>query len=178
LNEAEIISRAQAGDQDAFRLLTESYSKVLLGTAYLMTRDTGLAEDAVQEALVNAWRGLPAFRPNGSFKAWLLRILINQVNQQLRKKRLPTTSLEEAVVTSEDPQRLEEEAIRNEQKRHINGALDRLQPSHKEVVVMKYYADLTVPEIARAVGCREGTVKSRLHRALGHLGRTLHGVED
>lgn len=178
MDEADIIRRSQAGDQDSFRLLTENYSKVLLGTAYLMTRDTGLAEDAVQEALVRAWRGLPSFRPDGSFKAWLLRILTNQVNQQLRKKRLPTVPLEEAVGASEDPGRLEDEAIRNEQKRHINGALDRLGPRHKEVVVLKYYADLTVPEIAHALGCRQGTVKSRLHRALGHLGHTLSGVEE
>lgn len=178
MNEAEIIRRSQAGDQDAFRLITDSYSKVLLGTAYLMTHDQGLAEDAVQDALVHAWHGLPSFRPTGSFKAWLLRILINEVNQQQRKRRVQTVPLEEAATASGGADEVEDGALRNEERKLINKALGQLQPDHKEIVVLKYYADLTVPEIAKAVGCMEGTVKSRLHRALSHLGRTLSSGEE
>jgi hypothetical protein len=77
--EGSLIRRCQAGDKEAFRVLVEMHSKILFGTAYLMTRDRGLAEDAVQEALVKVWKHLPSLRLQGSFKSWLLRIVINEV---------------------------------------------------------------------------------------------------
>ena len=70
--EAALIHRCQEKDKEAFRMLVEKYKKVMFGTAYLMTRDRGLAEDAMQEALIQTWKHLPSLRQGISLKAWLL----------------------------------------------------------------------------------------------------------
>lgn len=94
--EAALVNCCQAGDQEAFRALVEQHSRVLFGTAYLMTRDRSLAEDAIQGALIQMWKKLPSLRLHSNLKAWLVRIVVNEVNQQRRKKRLTTVSLEQA----------------------------------------------------------------------------------
>lgn len=177
MNEAELIRRCQTGDSGAFCVLIEQYRKVLFGTAFLMTRDHGLAEDMVQEALFRIWRGLPSFRPGGSFKAWLVRILVNEVKQLYRKRRVQTAPLGEATALSGDPDGPAEAMLREEERHQLRQGLERLQEEHREVLILRYYADLTVPEIAKALGCREGTIKSRLHRALNRLGDALTAGE-
>lgn len=177
MNEADLVRRSQMGDEGAFCALVEQHRKVLFGTAYLMTRDRGLAEDAVQEALIQMWRHLPLFRLRGSFKAWLVRIVVNEVKQQYRKKRVPTAPLEEAATIAGDPEEVEAGALRSEERLRMKKALETLPEEQREAVVLRYYADLTVPEIAKALGCRHGTVKSRLSRALDRLALVLGGSE-
>ncbi len=169
MDESDLVRRGQAGDEGAFRALVEEHRKVLFGTAFLMTRDHGLAEDAVQEALIAMWRHLPSFRAEGSFKAWGTRIVVNEVKQQWRKKRAPVAPLEEAEEIGGDPDEAELPAFHREEHARMKEALETLPVEQKETVVLRYYADLPLAEIAKAMGCREGTVKSRLNRALGRL---------
>ena len=172
--EAGLIRRCQAGDKEAFGTLIEQYRNVLFGTAYLMMRDKGLAEDAVQEALVQIWRHLPSFRLKSSIKTWLVRIVINEVRQQTRKKKLKMIPLESVNQEIGMIDEAETELIRNEEKQSLREALNQLQPEHREAVVLRYYSELTVPEIAAVMGQREGTIKSRLNRAMSRLGELLH----
>ncbi len=171
--EEALVRRCQAGDKEAFRVLIEQHSKLLFGTAYLMTRDRGLAEDAVQEALVQMWKYLPSLRFHGSLKAWLVRIVVNEVKQQLRKRRLPVIPLEQSTEVAADPEEAEIEIVRHEEHRQLRQALERLPSEQREAVVLRYFSDLTVPEVAVATGEREGTIKSRLSRALDRLGEIL-----
>ncbi|MEX2430604.1 MAG: RNA polymerase sigma factor [Dehalococcoidia bacterium] len=171
--EAELVRGSQKGDGEAFRDLVEPYREVLFGTAYLLTRDRGKAEDLVQDALVRAWKGLPAFRAEGSFKAWVLRILVNEAMSKHRKKRLEETALEHALTVPQDGGGVEDEVLLEEERLRLQRGMATLREDQKQVVVLRYYSDLSILEIARALGCREGTVKSRLHRALRQLGRTL-----
>lgn len=173
--EAVLVRRCQAGDKDAFRVLIEQHSKILFGTAFLMTRDRGLAEDAVQEALVQMWKHLSSLRLHGSLKAWLLRIVVNEVKQQLRKRRLPTLPLEQASELADDPGEAETAIVRDEERQRLRQALGMLPPEQREAVVLRYFSDLTVPEVAAVMGQREGTIKSRLSRALDRLGEILRG---
>ena len=173
MNEADLIHRCQTGDREAFRLLMERYGKLLHGTAYLMTREYGSAEDAVQEALINVWRGLPSFRPTGSFKAWVIRILVNEVGKQRRKKRVREAPLEDALAVTGNPGETEDAVLQSEERRLLRRGVESLSRDQKETVVLRYYADLTIPEVAKVMGCREGTVKSRLHRALNKLKEAL-----
>jgi len=175
--ESALIRRCQAGDKDAFRSLVENYKKVLFGTAYLMTRDRGLAEDAVQEALVKIWTHLPSLHLRSSLKAWIVRILVNELNQQRRKKRLPTVSLEYAPDIADDCDGVETAMIRDEEHRFLRRALETLPSEQREAVILRYFSDLTVPEVAKVMGRREGTIKSRLSRALERLGKTLRNDE-
>ena len=176
MNESEetaLIRRCQAGDKEAFRTLVEQYRNVLFGTAYLMMRDHGLAEDAVQEALIQIWKHLPSFRLKSSLKTWMVRIVVNEVKQQFRKKQVPTVPLEQASQVTDDLDKAEIAMIRNEERQHLKQALEQLPAEQKEAVVLHYFSELTVPEIATVTGQREGTIKSRLSRALSHLGEIL-----
>jgi len=168
--EEALIRRCQAGDKGAFRVLIEQHSKMLFGTAYLMTRDRGLAEDAVQEALVQMWKHLPSLRFRGGLKAWFLRIVVNEVKQQLRKRQIPVVSLEQVSELTADPDEAESELVRFEEHEDLKQALEVLPSEQREAVVLRYFSALTVPEIADVLGEREGTIKSRLSRALCGLG--------
>ena len=171
--EAALVRRCQTGDKEAFRTLVEQYRSMLFGTAYLMIRDRGLAEDAVQEALIQMWKHLPSLRLHSSFKAWLVRIVVNEVKQQFRKKQIPTVPLVQASEVTDDLDKAETAMIQNEESQHLRQALGMLPLEQREAVVLRYFSDLTVPEIAVVMGQREGTIKSRLSRALSHLGEIL-----
>jgi RNA polymerase sigma-70 factor (ECF subfamily) len=113
-------------------------------------------------------------KPHGSLRAWLLRIVVNRALSQKRRKVLPTvaTSSEEIAVT-EGGGTVEDSLERWEVHHVIRQALGELRESYRAVVVLRYFAELSVPEIAKVLGWRQGTVKSRLHRALGELRRRL-----
>lgn len=171
--EAALVCRCQAGDKEAFCTLVGQYRSILFGTAYLMIRDRGLAEDAVQEALIQMWKHLPSLRLHGSFKAWLVRIVVNEAKQQFRKKQVPTVPLEQASEVADDFDEAETAMIHDEERQYLRWALEMLPQEQREAVVLRYFSNLTVPEIATVTGRREGTIKSRLSRALGHLGEIL-----
>jgi RNA polymerase sigma-70 factor, ECF subfamily len=176
--EAALVGRSQAGDQEAFRTLVEQHSRVLFGTAYLMTRDRGLAEDAVQTALMHMWKQLPSLRLHSNLKAWIVRIVVNEVKQQRRKKRLPTVSLEQASEVPDDLEGADTALFRDEDHQRLRQALGILTVEQREAVVLRYFSDLTVPEVAAVTGEREGTIKSRLSRALDKLGEILRTDEN
>jgi RNA polymerase sigma-70 factor (ECF subfamily) len=173
--EAALVRRCQTGDKEAFRVLVEQYRSVLFGTAYLMIRDRGLAEDIVQEALVQMWKHLPSFRLKSSVKTWMVRIVINEVKQQFRKKQVLMVPLEQVSEIAVDFDEAATAMIQNEERQHLKQALEQLPAEQKEAVILRYFSDLTVPEIAAVMGEREGTIKSRLSRALDRLGKILHG---
>ena len=168
--EVALVRRCQAGDKEAFRMLVEQYRSILFGTAYLMIRDRELAEDAVQEALIQIWKHLPSFRFKSSMKTWLVRIVVNEVKQQFRKKQVPTVPLEQASEVENDSNEVETTLIHDEERQQLKQALEKLPPEQRESLVLRYYSELTVPEIATVMGEREGTIKSRLSRAIKRLG--------
>jgi RNA polymerase sigma-70 factor (ECF subfamily) len=173
LNEADLIRLAQAGDEQAFAELMERNRAALAGTAYLMLRDRQLAEDAVQEALVQIWQGLPSYRPTGSFRGWVVTVLVHRVQKLRRKHRVDTVPIDGLEERVDDGRNVEEEVWRDDERSRVRQALQTMNDDHREVLVLRYYAELTVPEIARTLGAPEGTVKSRLSRALDRLGSAL-----
>ena len=173
MREEELVRRSQAGDWDAFEQLLDGHRTTLARTAYLVTRDRETVQDVMQEALVQIWRDLPSYRPFGSFRAWTLKILLNKARKHYRRKGVETVALDEASGLPADDQSPEEAAEREEDAQHVREALERLSTNHREVLVLRYYGELTVPEIAGTLGLREGTVKSRLSRALDRLQQSL-----
>ena len=172
MTDDQAILGCQSGDRNAFRHLADRYKDVLYGTAFLMTRDRSLAEEHVQETLLSAWKGISGFNRDRPFKPWLVRILVNIVLSHQRKRRMVTVPLgpPDHLDSSTSPT----ESLETSEDRHrVRQALMRLSPEHREVVVLRYFAEITVPQIAQTMRVREGTVKSRLHRALGHLRQDL-----
>jgi RNA polymerase sigma-70 factor (ECF subfamily) len=171
--EAELIRRCQGKDKEAFRLLVEKYRAVIFGTAYLMTRDRGLAEDAVQETLIRMWKHLSSLRQDENLKAWLVRIVVNEINYQRRKKRVPTIPLEYAPEIADDADDAATTMIRDEDRQKLREALEMLPSEVREAVILRYFSELSVPEIAAVMKKPEGTIKSRLSRALVRLNEIL-----
>ena len=172
MTDDEAVLRCQDGDREAFRHLVEQYQNPLYGTAYLMTGNAAQAEEHVQEAFLLAWRGIRTFRRGRPLKPWLMRILVNAVLAQRRKRALTTVPLEESPPV-EAPASHAETIEASEERQAVREALAQLTPEHRQVVVLRYFADLTVPQVARSAGVREGTVKSRLHRALRQMRELL-----
>ena len=168
MTEDEAVLSCQNGDKDAFRYLVELHKDVVFGTAYLMTGNHSLAEEQMQEAFLAAWRGIQGFQAGRPFKPWLVRILVNGVLTQQRKHTLPTVSLDGLDLSNQSVDPVEEvESL--DRRMAVRRALSGLNQEHRQVVILRYFAGLTVPEVAQATGQREGTIKSRIHRALNRL---------
>lgn len=171
MNDEEAIRRCQDGDRETFRHVVERYRDVLYGTAYLMTGDRAVAEDQVQEAFISAWRGIGGFQAGRPVKPWLVRILVNRVLSYRRRGSLASAPLNEMrpgnMPAAGGP------ADDVERRDQLRQALSGLSEEHRRVVMLRYFTELSVPEISTVLGCREGTVKSRLHRALEQLRQAI-----
>lgn len=162
MTDAALVEAAASGERDAFAALASSRLDRLYATAVLMLRDRPRAEDAVQEALVRAWRDLPALRDPGRFDAWLRRLLVRACYDEARRNRrhrANVTLLPHHGPTTPDSSA--ELAERDE----IDGALGRLSPEQRAIVVHHYFLGLPLLQIADALDIPLGTAKSRLHRA-------------
>ena len=179
MTEDQAVLRCQHGERDAFRYLVERYQDIVFGTAYNMTRNRALAEELAQDAFLSAWKGIRSFRRGRPFKPWLMRILVNTVMAHRRRRTVETTPIEgsESEMESEVEDPVDAAESRSEQQA-LRRAIGELSPDHRQVVVMRYFADMTVPEVARAAGLAEGTVKSRLHRAHQALRQELAGAQQ
>lgn len=135
-----------------------------------LTAGSSLAPDVVQDAFVKAWRALPRFRPGAPFRPWLLTIVTNEARNAVRAAgRRDALTLRSVSVGAEPDEQPETRVIIAEQRVQLLRALYRLSDPDREVITYRYFAELPEREIAAALGCRPGTVKSRLSRALDRL---------
>ena len=165
IDEQDAIRRCQMGDRESFRPIVERYGNVLMGTIYLMVRDRAISEELVQETFVRAWNGITTFRLGRPLKPWLVRIAVNQALNARARHQVPVEPLSAANEGSGTDQGFGQ----SDEQHEIRQALSRLSAEHRRVVVLRYYGDLSTRETADALGIREGTVKSRLARALEQL---------
>jgi RNA polymerase sigma-70 factor, ECF subfamily len=160
---SELVERAQRGDHEAFDVLATAAYHRLYAIARRILRDGYAAEDAVQEALVRAWRDLWGLRDPDAFDAWLHRLLVRSCADYQR--RTWKTRLDVAVDLIDSPS-APDEVTRLMDRDALDRAFDRLSFDHRAVVVLTHYAGLTGPEVAEILGIPVGTVASRLHYAL------------
>ena len=157
----EVVEAAKRGDHEAFEVLATTAGDRLYAIAYLILRDRQRAEDAVQEALVHAWRDLPGLRDIDRFDAWLRRLLINACADEGRQRRRWSTEVR--MIRSEPS--IDDDAGSLADRDQLERGFRRLKPEQRTVVVLHFYVGLAVPEIAETLGIPSGTVKSRLHYA-------------
>jgi RNA polymerase sigma-70 factor (ECF subfamily) len=164
-----MVEAAQRGDHDAFEALAIGAADRLFAIARLILRDVHAAEDAVQEALVQAWRDLPRLRDPDRFDAWLHRVLVNACADQGRHRR--RWSAEIQIVRTEPAT---DDAIASMVDRdQLERGFRRLNPQQRAAVVLHHYLGLSVPEIAETLGIPVGTAKSRVHYATEALRAAL-----
>lgn len=174
--EQQAVEKCRTGDRDEFHVIVSLHSAALFRTAYGITGDYSLAEDAVQDAFVRAWKKFSTFRPGTSLRNWLTRILVNRVIDLGRRKQLPTVELSETASRPSPVQGPEESLLSLDDRKRLDIAISTLSAEQRVVVVLRFYEQMTVLEVASATGWREGTVKSRLSRAMAALRDTLGGA--
>ena len=171
----DLVERAQRGDHDAFETLAGAAIGRLDTAARLVLRDPDWAKDAVQDALVRAWRNLPGLRDPDRFEAWLHRLLVRACYDELRRhKRRPI----EVELTGLEWPSTHDETSSADEREALERGFRGLDPDQRLVVVLHYYLDLPLPEVAATLGVPLGTAKSRLHRGLAALRRRLVAPTD
>ncbi len=154
---------------DAFRRLVDRHLDGAYRLAAVILDDRVEAEDAVHDATVAAWRSFASLRDADRFEAWFRRILVNGCRDRLRARaRRSVVDVGRELVESEHPL-VADAAERTATRDALDRSLASLDADHQVVVALRFGADLTVPAIAEALGIPEGTVKSRLHHAMGRL---------
>ena len=172
MTEQELLDRARRGDEDAFAQLVEDNQRRLYNLALRMTGRPEDAEEVVQEAFLNAWRGLDFFKGDSTFATWVYRLTSNAAIDHLRRARRAGEPLslsgddEDAATELPDPYPgPQEELERTERAAALRRALDTLSPPHRQVLEMRALDGLSYEEIAQLLDLTPGTVKSRLARA-------------
>lgn len=179
-NETDLIRKAAAGDREAFDELLLPHTQRAYRTACLITHNPDLAADAVQDALLRAYRALGNLRPGSTFSPWFCRIVVHEAIKQCnRQRRIRYFTLDSppemwpdflVAPAGETP----EAALQvQEERRRLWQAVAALPPAHRAVIVLRYFNQYSEPEVADLLGIPLGTVKSRSFHARAALERVL-----
>lgn len=170
--QTDLIEAARRGDHGAFQALAIAVSPRLYAVARLILRDTYLAEDALQEALVHMWRALPTLRDPDRFDGWAYRLIANACADAGRSQRRIAGEVR-LLTAPTQPDTSAEAADRDLLERGFR----HLKPEQRAVLVLHYYAGLPAREVAEALGIPVGTAKSRIHYATQVMRGALEAVE-
>jgi RNA polymerase sigma-70 factor, ECF subfamily len=162
-----LVSRAQKGDRWAFEQLVDRHQHRLFTLAARLLGSSDDAVDAVQEAFIRAWLGLPSFRGGARFSTWLHRICVNAVHDQRAKARRTEPSPD---IDPTDPR---DAFAQQELSRELQQALNSLEEEYRTAVVLYDVLGCSYAEIAELSGVPEGTVKSRIFRGRARLAEIL-----
>ena len=163
--QTELVERARRGDREAFGVLAGGAVDRLYAVARLLLRDTELAEDATQDALVRAWRDLPSLRDVERFDAWLYQLIVRSCTDIGRHRRRWRAEITIVATEPAEPDRSSDLADRDQ----IERGLRRLSEAQQMILVLHFYVGLSPSETAETLEIPVGTAKSRLHYAIDAL---------
>lgn len=176
MEDQPLVARAQRGDKNAFTQIVEMYQTPVYNLAYRMLGNANDAEDAAQETFLRAYAQLIKFHADQKFATWLLSICAHYCIDRLRRRRFLWLSLEDHALNnalmSDDP-KPDDELMRRESQQEIERLLDRLSPANRLVVVLRYWHEQSIDEIAKTTGDSVSAVKVKLHRARQALGHAM-----
>src|SRR5260370_42460499 len=165
----QLMTSAAAGDANSFASLLDPLLDPAYRLAAVMLGDRGAAEDAVQEASIKAWRKLKQLRGDiGSLRAWFLSIVANECRMAKRTRWWGVVRLAEVPSSSRDVDLIPSD---------LHSALVRLSPDERLPLVLHFYLDLPLDEVARALGVSPAPAKSRIYRAAKRLRADLRPAE-
>ena len=168
-----LITQFLDGDKEAFAMIINKYQNRLLNITYGVLGNDREAEDVVQEAFIKAYRGLASFNRKSQFYSWLYRITLNTCYDVLRKRRRLTLYPDFHTQPSPAGNNTLDNLAQQEHAQLLHRAINQLPVKLRTVLILKEFENLSYKEIARIVGCRIGTVESRLFRARERLRRIL-----
>lgn len=173
---SRLIVRAQNGEKDAFGQIYSLFLKRIYRFIYFAVRNRQLAEDITQDTFLRAWRSFSSFsQSHGSLQAFLFAIARNLVIDWYRKKKdIPLKTVADPGYKDD----VDEKIAQDEEKQKLTHALAKLKFDQKQLVILRYFEELSFVEIGKVVGSREGTVRVRLHRILGQLKRIIEEQDE
>lgn len=186
--EAELVARAVAGDGRAFEAIMRRHNRLLFRTARSILGNDADAEDALQEAYLQAWRKLADFKGDAKLSTWLVRIVANQALGRLRRVGAEVIPLEAAMVTpdverhaaftAEADAQPENTAMRAELRRLLEARIDALPDAFRTVFMLRGVEELSVEETAEVLAIPEATVRTRFFRARSLLREGMASAVD
>ena len=187
-SDLSLVRRVQRGDKGAFDALVLKYQHKLVKLVMRYVRNPAEAEDIAQEAFIKAYRALPQFRGDSAFYTWLYRIAINTAKNALAARdRNPVTydldmqgndESTDMVGRLKDPETPEGLALTEEIRSTVNAAISQLPQDLRTAIVLRELEGMSYEEIAAAMDCPVGTVRSRIFRAREAIDRQLREVFD
>ncbi len=174
--QCSLIARASQGDQEAFGVIVDQYSTMMLRTASMIIGDHDIAEDVVQDSLIQIWHHLPDLRNTGALRPWLMRIVVNQCISFKRRSTRSAAFIHQTLSEHEIDlmaQVAEEHKGCLERNWDLAQAILHLPIKQRIVIVLHYYHGLTLPEMAHTLATSENTLKKRIQAALVNLRRLL-----
>jgi len=158
----DLVERAQRGDREAFAALVTSTSDRMYAIAARILRDNDLAEDALQGALIAAWRQLPTLRDPDRYEAWVRKVLVHACYAEARRHRSWAANVR---VLPVDGPAGPDDTISVDDRDALDRAFRRLTVEQRTVFVLHHHVGLPLTEIAETIGIPAGTARSRLHYA-------------
>ncbi len=167
--EAVLVARAQKGDRGAYGELVQRYQASVVNVVYHMCSDAQLAQDAAQEAFIQAWLHLPSYRPQSSLRNWLYRIAVNAALDAIRRQKSMQPEEIESLELSDPQDSPEGLLVQKELARQVHSAIQCLPDACRVVLVLREFEQLSYQDIASTLDIPIGTVMSRLNYARERL---------
>ncbi|MEM8559359.1 MAG: sigma-70 family RNA polymerase sigma factor [Bacteroidota bacterium] len=177
-----LVTQALGGDQRAYETLVGKYQGALRRHVGRMVRNQREVEDLVQEAFIKAFSSLASYSPSFAFSTWLYKIATNHTIDYLRKKKLPTFSIDKPIQAKDGEVRYElpdqtyrpdQHVVQDQRRELIEAAIEQLPEKYHRVIVMRHQQELSYEEIAEALDLPLGTVKAHIFRARAQLYKFL-----
>ncbi len=171
-DDSSLVTRAQRGDEAAYEEIVQRYQEVAFRTAYVIAGSSADAEDAAQEGFVKAFRAIGRFRPGAPLRPWLLRIVANEARNRVRwsgRRHRLELRLSEDFRPGDAAPSPEAVVVATDERRRLLALVNELGEEDRLVIAGRYLLELNGEETAAALGIPQGTVKSRLSRALARL---------
>ncbi len=176
----QLVTRALEGDKEAFGEIVHQYSALMLRTASMIVGDRDIAEDTVQDSLIQAWQHLPSLREASALRPWLMRIVVNQCISFKRRLARSTAFVRQTLseqATDLAAQIADDHKGRMERDWDIARAIENLPTKQRAVIVLHYYQGMTLPEMSEMLLTSENTLKKRIQAALANLRRVLQAAD-
>lgn len=178
---SRLLAECMAGNELAIEALVRQFEAGVFRLALSVLDDPAEASEVTQETFLSALRALPSYQERSSLRAWLYRIALNHSRSRLRKRKIieRLRSTMTTILRLETQKQIlpEESAIQNEQEAALWQSLNELDERHRIVVILRYFHELPVAEIAQVLSVHEGTIHSRLHTARRKLRDALKDLQ-